>query len=404
MPNSHKLYSSLKENNDYVSKLEILPKQRSQLMAARLIVRNHLRDSFRKHARSALREAVDSGVRIRIGERAAEKLADITPKFLTQGSFGYKTINAPWQQPQQMDLDDGMYLPMSFMEQTRPSIASKALFTFVDGALAELLKVHPTWRFIQKPTCARIVLDAHSHIDVPLYAIPDDDYVTMAKGVEARADMALDSAFNLSESLNRRDSWTLLPSDKVLLAIRGSDWKVSDPRLIANWFSDEIELRGEGLRRAIRFVKGWRDFNWGDSSLPSVAIMACVAKAFKLMDAVAKDRDDQNLAKVFGQLPDLLSDPIYNPADPANLNDRFDAKLTDDHRRELQTKARDAGTKLAQAIADTNCELANDKLRVVYGSRFPYRPDEMKQSVATTILAHEAKTQPMPKVRATTAG
>src|SRR5687768_11716130 len=50
----------------------------------------------------------------------------VQPRFFTQGSWAYKTLNAPAQTPQQADIDDGAYLPLSSMTATkRPSIASK---------------------------------------------------------------------------------------------------------------------------------------------------------------------------------------------------------------------------------------------------------------------------------------
>ena len=95
------------------------------------------------------------------------------------------------------------------------------------------------WRFETKPTCARLVIAINAHIDVPLYAIPDDEFETLEKAAIARADstgMTLDEA--------RVVSWSELPRDKVLLAHREDDWKVSDPREIADWFKDAVDHYG----------------------------------------------------------------------------------------------------------------------------------------------------------------
>jgi len=41
------------------------------------------------------------------------------PRFFTQGSWAYKTLNAPAQNPQQADLDDGAYPRYSHQQFTR---------------------------------------------------------------------------------------------------------------------------------------------------------------------------------------------------------------------------------------------------------------------------------------------
>ena len=53
----------------------------------------------------------------------------VEPRFFTQGSFSYKTINDPcWVPPQQMDLDDGCYLPLAFVKAAKPAAAAQAFF------------------------------------------------------------------------------------------------------------------------------------------------------------------------------------------------------------------------------------------------------------------------------------
>ncbi|MEP4603239.1 MAG: cyclic GMP-AMP synthase DncV-like nucleotidyltransferase [Saccharospirillum sp.] len=43
------------------------------------------------------------------------ELKKLKPKFKTQGSFVYQTMNLPCHDKQQLDLDDGVYLPIEVM-------------------------------------------------------------------------------------------------------------------------------------------------------------------------------------------------------------------------------------------------------------------------------------------------
>jgi hypothetical protein len=96
------------------------------------------------------------------------------PRFFTQGSSAYKTLNRPAQTPQQADIDDGCYLPMSFLSKTtRPSIAAAAFFEVSQAALAPLAKLRG-WRLItDKATCVRVEISTFAHVDVLLTLTPN---------------------------------------------------------------------------------------------------------------------------------------------------------------------------------------------------------------------------------------
>ncbi|MEQ1935609.1 MAG: CBASS cGAMP synthase, partial [Fimbriimonadaceae bacterium] len=168
------------------------------LKAAKTKIREHLRATFAASSEAYFGEAV-------------------APKFFTQGSCAYKTLNDPaWPPTQQKDLDDGCYLPLGFIRGGKPSKAAETFFQFVDTALMELAK-DEGWTFKRKPTCARLVITADAHIDVPLYAIPDHEFALMQKSIAANRMLAKDSK-------GRPDTWEALPSNAVLLAHRDEDW------------------------------------------------------------------------------------------------------------------------------------------------------------------------------------
>ena len=164
------------------------------------------------------------------------------PRFFTQGSWAYKTLNSPAQHPQQADIDDGCYLPLSFVTQTkRPSVAATVFFAAAEEALKTLVEERQ-WKLVtEKSTCVRIEIATYAHIDIPLYAIPDEEFVTLAKAsMERYGYDSLTEAVNMAE----RDAWTALPADQVLLAHRDCNWMCSDPRPVKEWFLGELEVRG----------------------------------------------------------------------------------------------------------------------------------------------------------------
>ena len=249
--------------------LDLSPEQRAWIASARNDVRNCLR----------------TGIPRVLRERGYTD--DVPqPRFFTQGSWAYKTLNGPAQRPQQADVDDGCYLPLSFVSQTkRPSRATTVFFAAAEEAL-RLLVEEKHWKLVtDKPTCIRIVIAAYAHIDIPLYAIPDEEFVTLAKAsMERYGYDSLTEAVNMAE----RDAWTALPADKVLLAHRECNWMPSDPRPVKEWFLGEVEAKGEQFRRVIRYLKAFRDWRWSSGGPASILLMAAAAPLFEKRDR----RDD----------------------------------------------------------------------------------------------------------------
>ena len=104
--------------------LDLSPAQRAGIASARNDVRNCLR----------------TGIPRVLRERGYTE--DVPqPRFFTQGSWAYKTLNGPAQRPQQADVDDGCYLPLSFVSQTkRPSRATTVFFAAAEEALKPLVE------------------------------------------------------------------------------------------------------------------------------------------------------------------------------------------------------------------------------------------------------------------------
>ncbi|RRC38324.1 cyclic GMP-AMP synthase DncV-like nucleotidyltransferase, partial [Escherichia coli] len=62
---------------------------------------------------------------------ARDDFIKFQPRFWTQGSFQYDTLNRPFHPGQEMDIDDGTYMPMTVFE-SEPSIGHTLLLLLVD--------------------------------------------------------------------------------------------------------------------------------------------------------------------------------------------------------------------------------------------------------------------------------
>lgn len=357
--------------------LDLDASQRTSIASARAEVRNCLRTGIPKVLQ-------DEGYTEDVPQ----------PRFFTQGSWAYKTLNAPARQPQQADVDDGCYLPLSFVSQTsRPSIAATVFFAAAEDALRELVDEHGWTLITDKPTCIRIVISAKAHIDIPLYAIPDDEFETLVKATARHGYMVLDEALK-----RENDAWTALPSDKVLLAHRDEDWVVSDPRPVKEWILGEIEAKGEQLRRVVRYLKAFRDWKWSSGGPASILLMAAAAPLFEKRDR----RDDLALLDVVALLPAKLRAGVNNPVDDT---ESLTVRLGKTGVEEAAQAFEDLEVMLRGAIAATSESQACVWMRNEFGPRFPNEPDRIKSaSVAATIAAAPAATGPSELVGRTKAG
>lgn len=359
--------------------LDLKPEQREWIASARNDVRNCLRDGIPR----VLREY-------------GYKDAAPQPRFFTQGSWAYKTLNSPAQHPQQADVDDGCYLPLSFVSQTkRPSIASAVFFAAAEEVLKPLVE-KKEWKLVtDKPTCIRIIISPYAHIDIPLYAIPDEEFATLTKA--AAESYGYDS---ITEAMNKasQDTWTMLPTEKVLLAHRKDNWMPSDPRPVKEWFLGEVQVKGEQFRRVVRYLKAFRDWRWARGGPASILLMAAAAPLFEKRDR----RDDLALLDVVAALPARLRAGVNNPVEESeSLTKRLGREGVEE-----AAKAFEDFEKVLRGATDaSSTSQACIWMRREFGARFPNEPHRVKVvSVAATIAATPAAAGPSELVGRTKAG
>src|SRR5690242_14197775 len=72
-------------------------------------------------ARDRIRARIRRDVQAHLRAAANDQTLSVSPKFFMQGSVATKTVNAPLHPPrQQADLDDGVYIPLSFAKDSGP--------------------------------------------------------------------------------------------------------------------------------------------------------------------------------------------------------------------------------------------------------------------------------------------
>lgn len=296
---------------------------------------------------------------------ASEPPDTLRPKFRLQGSYAYKTLNAPAHiPPQQIDLDDGVFLPVSFFEKDgkmTPTIASGGYFRLTEELLAPLCEQNG-WKLVtDKKSCVRIEFDAQTHMDLALYSIPEKEFVVLVEQAEkANSFFAMDSRELYNEV------YEAIPKDHIMLAHREESWIPSDPRKLDEWFHESLDNHGEQYRSINRYLKGWRDFQWEESQLSSIILMTCVRKLYDNghMKGLEK-RDDLALAKVAQHLPQLLEHNIENPVVPGINLDAW----SPNERAEYVSKSFQLSTLINVAMSENDPKAALHKLKEIFGDR-----------------------------------
>lgn len=367
--NAHRLLAGTALKAGFRDNISISERlERAPLITARDLTRQTLRSGFRSLSNAGAQSKMVLLERryVALAKRADFQLA---PRFRMQGSFAYHTVNKPaWIPPQEIDLDDGIYLPTSFVGRQEPVIAAKAFFGAVEVILQPLCNKNGWELCTDNSSCVRIVLDTKAHLDLPLYAIPDEDFDDPS--VVAKRDgssfLAEAQEIEISEARYRR-----LPTDRIMLAKRDGSWEESDPRKIEYWFQDAVNEHGQHLRRVSRYLKAWRDYQWPNPAegMSSICLMAYAVAVFdEFKGQLLEDRDDIALRAVASRIPDLLGQPIQNPVvDGMCLDDTW----TTERRQTYQSRARELHQCVCSALDGSSPADVIGCLRDVLGDRVP---------------------------------
>ena len=401
--NVHRVFAGSQTRRGYLAALGLKDNRSRSLRNARDQIRRALRNEmpdWNSHAKSR------SLVEYR-HIALASRMPPLRPKFRMQGSGVYHTLNFPAHTPpQEVDYDDGVFLPTSFVNgrgSNRPVVASTGYFAMVEEILAPLCDKFGWELDTSKPSCVRVRIDAEAHVDLALYAIPDKEFGELAEAraiaLAAKGQTAPELDFELADEVYRG-----LLEKRIMLAQRDKGWIESDPREMENWFLDAIADHGEVVRRLCRYLKGWRDYQWVKGGPSSITLMACVVTVYdQLNGTLPENRDDLALQAMADRLQELFSQAIPNPVLPdQDLDEDWSAQ----DRLDFRARARGLKTQIDTVLNRTsNKEAAISQLREGFGVRIPI--DEWLidvESEERRVQAYAPAVVMAPEVPRTTSG
>ena len=372
---THDITSAL---NEFRSRLDAPDRDIAALTRARAETRQFLRGTFVPALRTFAEQS-----------NLGQIPPDVRVRFLTQGSFAYRTLNHPAHiPPQQMDLDDGIYFRAFDVRMFSPGM----LLTTMEGILGKWAQRNG-WTIVHKPNCCRAVLPAANrgaedkHIDWPLYAIRDDEM----EGLEKRAQ-------HKSRYMSAYEDWGISYhpwADEVLLAHREKGWVPSDPRKVIDWVADMKSKHGAKFINVCRYLKAWRDHQWTNSSLTSIAIMGIVAHAFE-MEAQSDDKEDDLLLCAAKHIAPCLGNGVSASFDPS---ERLDGNISHEERRAISGKAENLRDDLESVLCgNLSKKEISVLLRKQFGDRFP--DDEKMTHLCKLVAASSTAGAVAPPVRA----
>lgn len=346
-----------------------------------------------------MRELREPGAAAKVGlDGSLSRVPMRSPRFRMQGSRVYQTLNRPAHQPpQEVDYDDGMYLPVSFVSnggQLTPEITANTYRNAVSLILNKLCEKNG-WKFSKKPNCLRVTLGSGAHIDLALYAVPDKSFTSFQE-----------SALDIPQDARRlpRSVYEAFSETEIMLAQEGGSWIESDPRKIEAWFRQAVAVHGEVLTRISRYVKGWRDHQWQDGGPSSIALMACVVRVLdELKGPLEKNRDDLALHTVADRLNELMAGPItIEDVVPKPLDKEWTPHEREEYRDRAWTLADEVERVLSRVIDRQRAILI---LRDQFGERIPWGEHLIEIDMREhEVLSAQPKIIPAAMVPPTTSG
>jgi len=284
--------------------------------------RNALRDKIRKHFRDVLKLNM--------------------PKFHGQGSYSMGTMVNPLNG--EFDIDDGVYLQHldtgDKSDWPTPETVHRWFVQATDG--------HTSQKPIDKRTCVRVPYAGQYHVDLPAYGELNGDYLLAEKGEKG--------------------------------------WHRSDPLALTNWFNGRVKVHGEQLRRIVRYLKAWMDFQSSRRGKMSNGLILTIMASNHFY---AITRDDICFANILRAIADAVT-VVFRVYNPVDATEELTSRLTDQQKSIFQEVVADAADAAIEAIKIDDRHEASNIWRIQFGDRFPAvgKKDDVNQKKAiTTKLA-----------------
>lgn len=369
--NAHRLLTNGNENIAFINNLNITDTEDELLVNCRKDVRKYLREGFHQLRNS-------SAIKFQEFE---DEIKNLKPKFWTQGSYAYKTMNNPaFNPPQQIDLDYGVYFPMALLDG-KPHAVKNKLLKLVKLILTELAE-SKGWGVSVKPTCLRLEVNKRVHIDIPVYAIPEEKYVMLKS--------AMDSRNSFAGLLSDSEIISLEPDQVHLARWDNDDWIKSDPMDLHDWFISKTKVHGrQFLRRSCRYMKAWRDNTWNKGGGPSsITLMVAVAKVFDdnlMVNKKEFSTDCEAILAIAKELPVIFNSEIKNPI--ADDEIMFPRGINLSEVNAIRKKVKEFSDSVINALCISQTEQqVVDEFMAIFGNRLPNKPEWVERYTIVEVV------------------
>lgn len=403
----HSLLSNSTENG-LLQNLNLSQHDEKELTRARDEIKQALSQGFLDARSNARRQKLDYEVP--------------SPRFAMQGSYVYRTLNAPAHPPgQQVDIDLGVYLPFRALGNgEKPRYATQFYFETVIRILESHIesKRKGQWILIaDKDTCVRVQISDRTHIDLPLYATPESVFNQVKDALSQS--LALNESENrLFKSMNSFDQEATLlervSPTEIHLAHREKGWVPSNALVIRDWVKFSCASKGANnqVRGVCRYLKAWRDEKWQDGSgaPSSILLLAFVIRVYEH----SSNHHCELLKDVIIQLPNAFNLPILVPCPTPE-----DSLAKEDLRNRLGSGEKKAFIESFNELKNAyltakSCESkthSNKILVNIFGERLPFSPEKIKQDVnveptkvAAVVKTAKRRVEPLRTTEASTSG
>ncbi|MCF8080482.1 MAG: hypothetical protein K9K88_14480 [Desulfobacterales bacterium] len=302
--------------------------------------------------KAELRRSRDA-IRDRIRSYCKNVLQIPVPKFRGQGSYSMGTTVNP--QDHEFDIDDGVYLLDLNSSDTSNWPTPETVHRWIVSATEGHTKEKP----VDKKICVRVRYAGQYHVDLPIYGEKTGEYLLAEKGEKG--------------------------------------WHRSDPLALSTWFLAGVKLYGEQLRRIVRLLKAWADFQSGRrGKMPSGLILTVLA----VQNFRHDDADDVCFSETVHAIGRAIS-PIFRVTNPVDETEELTARLSEIQKARFQEAVSELSSIAEQAIDMEDAEQASKLWRNQFGDRFPaiekdFSREEFRQAVAASAATYIGKQPPKP--------
>lgn len=268
------------------------------------------------------------------------------PNFCWQGSFAMKTLVNPLNDSD-YDLDDGVYI-LGYEDKAMDDwITPTTAHSWVKAAVNDRSQQD----VIDKNACIRVPYAAGYHIDLPIYILKDDI---------------------------------------AYLAHKNKGWVESDPKAFKEWFVDKVGDTdyGEQLRRAVKYLKAWRDYK--GISLKGIEITILATNCFDKYD----NRDDKSLRNTVEEIINVLEDS-FECVKPVAPGENLFEDVSEAKKNSILSGLKTLKDNLDKAIKESDEKKASEYLIESFGDRFPLGKEAYQSNFASSkqpgVLRHDGR-------------